>query len=173
MAMLLTGRYSIHYEEAFRMKHPHIVSQHKPVTTEWATCLSPPKGKHLTSQWNVEYVIKSSQRRLPALRASKQAWPISSFSSWFSVAMASPTATKRPTATLTAWPTLCMAARVRSDFFGLSLWLIRVVICRNVWRKKRTLFICRKTLAGLTKGSKVMVYKYSDGKILKIMPLTI
>lgn len=65
---------------------------------------------------------------LPALRASKQACPISSFSSWFSAAMASPTATNRPTATFTAWPTLCMAARVRSDFFGLSLWLIKVVI---------------------------------------------
>lgn len=67
-------------------------------------------------------------RGSPALRASKQACPISSFSSWFSAAMASPTATKRPTATLTAWPTRWMAARVRSDFFGLSLWLISVVI---------------------------------------------
>lgn len=45
--------------------------------------------------------------------------------------MASPTATKRPTATLTAWPTRCKAAWVRSDFLGLSLWLISVVICRE------------------------------------------
>ena len=73
-------------------------------------------------------ITQTPRHPLPARRASKQAWPISSFSSWFSVAMASPTATKRPTATLTAWPTLWMAASVRSDFLGLSLWLMRVVI---------------------------------------------
>ena len=133
----MTGWYSIHHEEAFRMKYSHLVLQHKSA----ARIASETLGKVLSSsaaiQWNWQHIIRSGQRCLPALRASKQAWPISSFSSWFSVAMASPTATKRPTATLTAWPTLCMAARVRSDFFGLSLWFIRVVICRNMWREKK------------------------------------
>lgn len=136
------------------------------VTTKQGLFLSTPEEKHQTMYWvaviqsNVRHTKWFRQRNPPALRASKQACPISSFSSWFSEAMASPTATKRPTATLTAWPTLCMAARVRSDLFGLSLWLIRVVIYVEKEKRKNvdTIYVGRhlKTWRKLNKYTILM-----------------
>lgn len=81
--------------------------------------------KIVCQKWH-EYNFMSNYK--PALLASMQATLISSFSSRFSLAMASPTVTNLPTARLTAWPTRWMACRVLSERFGLSLWLMSVVI---------------------------------------------